>query len=133
MDDIRRFIRGMGFPFADDLDFSRHEHIVIVVRWLEDTKVRELAIEERRHLRGDNDKWDDFFASYLTRVGCPFDWSAASQIDCLHWLVSLAVSSSFSDYISDQKQYSEMYSKIIELGVLVGVSIEVEGNFDGRG
>jgi len=83
---------------------TERKHVVTLVRWLEDRKIRDLEIDERERMLGDNSSWDINFNLYLQRLGCPFTWISMkhSPLDSLYWLTAFAVSLDYEDEIGDE-------------------------------
>lgn len=121
MEEIKRCIDGIGFPFVDELDLTRRDHIIIIVRWLEDTFIRELQVEERENLKGGNLIWDDYFSGYLRKLGCPFTWHPSSALDCIHFLAATALSHYYSDQYIEQQHEEQLQTAIIEFGRVLGI------------
>ena len=105
MEASRSKLQSLQYPYAADVNFCSRGDVVILVSWLEDRKIRELEIEERETLRKDSETWDKTFNSYLSRLGCPFEWvgmtTATSTnmevVDCISWLVAHSVSTEYED------------------------------------
>lgn len=53
-----RLLQALNCPFREDININSRKHIVILVRWLEDRKIREYEVEDRNKLLGD-DNGDD--------------------------------------------------------------------------
>ena len=81
--------------YEHSVDLNEKAQLMQCVCWLEDRKIRELEIAERESLRSPND-FDDGYASYLKRLGCPFPHNPSGSTheaeDTLAWLVSHAIS-----------------------------------------
>lgn len=101
MENSRRLLTCLQYPFAADINFTSRGDIIILVCWLEDRKIRELEIDEREVLRKDSDQWDAAFGAYLMKLGCPFTWSAVTDSDCsndcISWLIANATSAEYED------------------------------------
>mmetsp|Transcript_24916 Transcript_24916/g.25137 ORF Transcript_24916/g.25137 Transcript_24916/m.25137 type:complete len:232 (+) Transcript_24916:100-795(+) len=99
--DIAHLLTCLGYPQPGGLNLNIRADYIKLVRWLEDRKIRELEINERQKLRENSDEWDDEFMKYLERLGCPIKWNPDFSIDCLHWLVSHAISVEYEDEADD--------------------------------
>jgi RLL motif containing protein 1 len=132
MDATRRQLKCVGYPFANDVNFSSKEDLIILVSWLEDRKIREMEIEQREVLRKDGEKWDSAFNEYLTSLGCPFEWVSASKDiahDCISWLISAAVSAEFEDASEDCVDMEDLGDdSTATVFTNMNTSMEVEAN-----
>jgi len=50
-----RLLQALNCPFRKDFNVNNRKHIVTLVRWLEDRKIREYEVEDRNKLFGDYD------------------------------------------------------------------------------
>jgi len=53
-----RLLQALNCPFRKDFNINSRKHIVILVRWLEDRKIREYEVEDRDKFLGDDDNVD---------------------------------------------------------------------------
>ena len=53
-----RLLQALNCPFRKDFNIKSRKHIVILVRWLEDRKIREYEVEDRDKFLGDDDNVD---------------------------------------------------------------------------
>jgi len=101
MEGSRRLLSCLQYPFAADVNFALKADVLILVCWLEDRKVREWEIQEREALRKNGEHWDNSFAEYLDKLGCPFRWTelanTETSADCLSWLIAHSVSAEYED------------------------------------
>ena len=93
----------MQCPFANENLVSR-EHLLTLIVWLEDSKIRELEIDERKALKTDSVGWNQNFSDYLLRLGCPLRFSNDSNeslVHCAGWLITHAVAVEYEDCSSE--------------------------------
>lgn len=95
MASLKRSLEALQCPFSNNCNINDRSHRITLVRWLEDRKVRELDIEERKLLT-DSPKWEENFDIYLDRLGCPLAF-LDDTADRVHWLVAKAVALEFED------------------------------------
>lgn len=70
-------------------------HIKKLVSWLEDQKIRQYKIDDRKDLHNvSSDQWPAHFDKYLGDVGCP---GFETQLDRVEWLIGLAVKLEYED------------------------------------
>ena len=86
-------------PFAAEFDCKSRQHLIALVCWLEDRKIRELEISEREELRCDSEIWDESVLRYLERLSCPFRWPN-EDTDCIDWLIAFAVSIEYDENVA---------------------------------
>ncbi|CAN0436867.1 unnamed protein product [Pylaiella littoralis] len=85
---IIRVLRALEYPWVDDLATTpglgsaaplslgaRPHDLAKIVSWIEDRKVRDLAIPDREPLRTPGPGWESAFFSYLQGTGCPYDFT----------------------------------------------------------
>lgn len=105
MELYKRLLKCLQCPFADELNLASREHLLTLIVWLEDSKIRDLEIDERKALKTDSSDWNQNFCEYLYRLGCPFkfnsDSSNESLLDCVCWLVTHAVAVEYEDCSSE--------------------------------
>ncbi|CAN0390809.1 unnamed protein product [Ectocarpus fasciculatus] len=118
---IIRALRTMEYPGLGHVSGSAgtgrslvtqpHE-LAKIVGWIEDRKVRGLAISDREPLRTPGPKWEAAFFSYLQEMGCPNDLkatgggageSSSAVLRGVSWLVTEAVACDFEDNGTDYK------------------------------
>ncbi|KAA6422174.1 MAG: uncharacterized protein FRX49_07925 [Trebouxia sp. A1-2] len=76
----------------DDVNFAS------LIVWLENTKVRQYSIEDRKALSDTrNPSWDGVFRKYVKDVQCPIALEASSKAAVLDWLLSYAISLEYQD------------------------------------
>jgi len=129
MSSLSRSLKALNCPFAADFSIASREHVVILVRWLEDRKIREYDIQERVCLQ-ESPEWETHFNTYLERLGCPFKFSSGNPIDSIAWLISFAVSLDYDDCefdttktacSSSSSTTSNVSTKLDDIGGLVGL------------
>ena len=92
---FRKSLRALDCSFADEFDSNSRTACILLVRWLEDRKVRELDIPER-HLLDDSPEWEGNFQKYLEILGYPL--AATDTIsEKIYWLITHAVSLEYED------------------------------------
>jgi hypothetical protein len=126
MNSLKKFIARLKCPFSNEIDLNQRDHIIKLVNWLEDRKIRELEIEQRVVLRKDNNEWDKHFDNYLRSLDCPYEWPLNS-IDCIYWILHYAIS---LDYEAEFKNKIETFvepdvnitkSKIDSVGQILNI------------
>lgn len=76
----------------DDVNFAS------LIVWLENTKVRQYSIEDRKALSDiKNPSWDGVYRKYVEDVQCPTALEASSKPAVLDWLLSYAISLEYQD------------------------------------
>jgi hypothetical protein len=120
-------LKALGCPFSADFNISNREHIVTLVRWLEDRKIREYDIQERTCLQ-DSPSWETHFNLYLERLQCPFRFIVGTSTDSIAWLVAYAVSLDYDDSEFDATTTKhvtssgyDIYNKLDQTGLLLNV------------
>lgn len=85
---MMRMMSILEYPY--EIELSEQRSVNMLVKWLEDRKVREWDIDARPPK-----EWDDETVSrYLVDLGCPGPWPSA---DSLMFLVSLAIERQYED------------------------------------
>lgn len=122
---LKRLLQGLNCPFSDDFDVCEREHIITLVRWLEDRKIREYELDERVSLYNDSAAWDKNFNDYLERLNCPFSWPN-DKLESIHWLVALALSFVCEDEIeADIPDQNTITNKINTICSLLDISQDI--------
>lgn len=123
MDSFLFLLNALDCPFLNEFDVNSHSHVVALVRWLEDRKIREYDIQERTMLH-DSEEWDQHFRNYLVRLGCPYSWAEGS-IDVLYWLASYAVSLDYDDCdlstTGEKSNGNSVALRVDEVGKYIGL------------
>lgn len=66
-----------------------------MIAWLEDTKIRHYAIEDRKNLRDINSPdWPKAFEKYCNDIKCPI---TTNETDKLEWFLGYAIWQEFGD------------------------------------
>lgn len=79
----------IGYPINLDMNLNTKCEQMLLVSWLENMKIREMEIDDRKML-DDEQNWDVHFSQYLIKLDCPFEWKIDNDLECLFWLISLA-------------------------------------------
>lgn len=106
MNSLRKQLRVLGCPFGDKmvtLDSINDQALLIC--WLEDRKITELEIDERKTLQPNDPSWENNVNKYLLKLGSPFSWVKQesnskipeSNLEALFWLVSVAINLDYED------------------------------------
>mmetsp|Transcript_50783 Transcript_50783/g.84410 ORF Transcript_50783/g.84410 Transcript_50783/m.84410 type:complete len:288 (-) Transcript_50783:22-885(-) len=104
---FQRKLRALEYPRWNKFDITDMQDRQTLIVYLEQTKICELKVEERRNLKRTNDKqWVKYFDSYLSEIeSCPYrtkqnmnnnDWK-----EIIEWLVQEAVARCYSDKKDD--------------------------------
>lgn len=102
-----RMLVALKCPFYKEFDFTNRQHLVVLISWLEDRKIRECHITARNSLRTDSNLWDSAFNAYLKKLDCPFSWPDSQQ-NCLYWVLSFAVSCDYEDELDNSMPITEL-------------------------
>lgn len=95
-------LTAMNYPFVDNLDCTDARDLRILVRWLEDRKIRELEIEDREKLFSEMD-WETCFSNYLSSLNSPLILNQKNKMDCLEWVASYAISLDYEDQLNQME------------------------------
>lgn len=86
----QRRLRALGYLDWDKVNANNDEHIRKIVVWLEDQKIRQYPIEDRKKLRDTkNDNWVNVFRQYCRDVNCPINDN--DKLGQLEWLLGHAL------------------------------------------
>lgn len=128
MSSLSRSLKALQCPFVDTFSISNRDHVITLVRWLEDRKIREYDIQERVCLQS-SPTWEAHFNTYLERLSCPFKLVNGDVTDAVAWLVAYAVSLDYDDCGYDPMSIAEtsvsstgVSDKLNEVGNLVGIT-----------
>lgn len=77
---IKRYLKALQYPDLDEMYKSIDNNMIHddewvrrLVVWLEDTKIRYLAVEDRKGLKStDSSLWKDAIRRYIREIRCPF-------------------------------------------------------------
>jgi len=93
---VKRRLVALGHPGPERFQQEEETQYRGLVVWLEDQKIRHLAIDDRAPLRDvDAADWPAVFSRYLASLGCPALYSTPAQQ--LSWLLGIAVRVEFPD------------------------------------
>ncbi|CAK0757444.1 hypothetical protein CVIRNUC_002540 [Coccomyxa viridis] len=92
-------LQALRYPKLDNVQTEGCKDFRSLIVWLEHTKIRHYATEDRKALSDIASKqWPAAFLKYLTNLECPLDLSAASASnDVLDWLLHYAVDLEYGD------------------------------------
>ncbi|CAL7941993.1 unnamed protein product [Xylocopa violacea] len=86
---FKRRLQALGFVEWDKVNINDPQHFRKVALWLEDQKIRQYDIQNRKELRDlKSQNWPQAFAKYCKDVNCPI---SNNMIDQLEWLVGHAI------------------------------------------
>ena len=127
MGSLKTLLKALHCPFTDEFCETDFDHVVTLVRWLEDRIIREYEQDERDALLcANNEAWSDNINKYLHKLGCPFEWSAQCM-DSLHWLVAFAVDLKYDDELENAMEVEEPeLAQILTKIESIGKSLMVE-------
>ncbi|KAK1123749.1 hypothetical protein K0M31_008444 [Melipona bicolor] len=99
---FKRRLQALGYLEWKKVNINDPQHFRKVVLWLEDQKIRQYDIQDRKDLRNiKSEYWPKAFAKYCKDVQCPiFD----NDVDQLEWLIGCAI---WLEADNDIKQYSQ--------------------------
>ncbi|KAF3425934.1 hypothetical protein E2986_01449 [Frieseomelitta varia] len=86
---FKRRLQALGYLEWKKVNINDPQHFRKVVLWLEDQKIRQYDIQDRKDLRNiKSEYWPKAFAKYCMDVQCPiFD----NDVDQLEWLIGCAI------------------------------------------
>lgn len=126
---MESFLDNIGCPFAHSINWESREHIIGLICWLEDQKIRQLEVDEREQLRKDGPLWENHFSNYLNGLGCPYA-SLPFNLECVYWLIYQATSLEFEEKFQEQvlavneQDEGDIRESLSKLGSLFDVSID---------
>ncbi|XP_076545930.1 RNA transcription, translation and transport factor protein-like [Osmia lignaria lignaria] len=86
---FKRRLKALGYVEWEKVNVNDPQHFRKVVIWLEDQKIRQYSIEDRKPLRNlQSENWPKVFAKYCEDVKCPI---SNKPLDQLEWLVGHAI------------------------------------------
>ena len=116
MNSLRRSLIALQCPFSQDFNPDDRKHCVILVRWLEDRKIREYDINDRKQF-DDSPEWENMLTDYICRLNCPL-LPTDCLLDQLFWLISYALLLDYDDVgIASQYVYSTSAIPLCESSV----------------
>lgn len=96
----KALLLALGYPRAQTFNHADPQYIRNLVVWLENVKIRQYPVEERKEL-GDTQSsaWQDTFSKYLQDVDCPLSLEpgGSNTQAVLQWLLNYAVSLEYAD------------------------------------
>lgn len=89
---IRLFLRALDFPALDTYKIENTESDQSLITWLEHTKIRLYAVDNRAPLHStDTAMWHAALKQYLADVHCPVAWNNGNnRLTVLQWLLNHA-------------------------------------------
>lgn len=92
MTSIRLFLRALGYPALDTFNIEDTENDQALITWLEHTKIRLYAVDNRASLHSaDAAIWQAALEQYLADVHCPVPWNKGNnRFAVLQWLLNHA-------------------------------------------
>jgi hypothetical protein len=108
----------------------------LLICWLEDRKITELEIQERKTLQPNNPSWANSVSNYLSKLGCPFSWVKQgskskipeSNLEALFWLVSVAINLDYEDTNDNMDIEEQQPSAVIQSANTSSSSVGNETN-----
>lgn len=96
---FRRKLKALNYHSPDSATpMAKAEDLKPLVVWLEDLKIRQCKIEERKSLREEEgERWVDAFKKYLKRLECPYAVELHSLPAVVDWLLGVAVRYEFNE------------------------------------
>ncbi|XP_031841079.1 RNA transcription, translation and transport factor protein [Nomia melanderi] len=99
---FKRRLEALGYMEWNKINVKDPQHFRKVIVWLEDQKIRQYDIQDRKELRDlKSDTWPKTFAKYREAVGCPV---SSSNLDQLEWLLGYAI---WLEAENNSEEYSE--------------------------
>eukprot|EP00462_Mataza_sp_D1_P024325 CAMPEP_0175131368 /NCGR_PEP_ID=MMETSP0087-20121206/6503_1 /TAXON_ID=136419 /ORGANISM="Unknown Unknown, Strain D1" /LENGTH=274 /DNA_ID=CAMNT_0016413649 /DNA_START=15 /DNA_END=839 /DNA_ORIENTATION=- len=99
---FRRKLLSLSYPDVDIFKVQDQRQFRTLVVWLEETKIRALAINDRAGLRAiDSPSWETQFRQYLQLLECPREYTKPLAGETLavvcDWFLGQAVSAEYAD------------------------------------
>ncbi|XP_076236816.1 RNA transcription, translation and transport factor protein-like [Calliopsis andreniformis] len=86
---FKRRLNALGYVEWDKVNINDPQHFRKVTVWLEDQKIRQYAIQDRKQLRDlKNENWPNVFAKYCADIQCPVSGDMLNQLE---WLIGHAI------------------------------------------
>ncbi|XP_006625090.1 RNA transcription, translation and transport factor protein [Apis dorsata] len=86
---FKRRLQALGYLEWDKVNINDVQHFRKVILWLEDQKIRQYDIQDRKELRDiKNENWSKAFAKYCNDVKCPVSNNTMNQLE---WLIGYAI------------------------------------------
>jgi len=89
---LRLMLSALECPFVDNIDFNSFSQVIDLIKWLEDCKIRQLEVNDRKILNFDNDidKYLQNLSIYFNEIKCPYGELYSKQNNkinskCLYW------------------------------------------------
>eukprot|EP00890_Picochlorum_soloecismus_P000952 jgi/Picsp_1/1858/NSC_05325-R1_homeobox prox 1 len=122
---IQRYLKALQYPGLDEMSEGIDSNMIYddewvrrLVVWLEDTKIRYLAVEDRKGLKSTDSKvWKDAIRRYVRELKCPFsdlDTTGNSMLveNALVWVLGYAVDLAYED--GAEKSYDRELAQVLE-------------------
>lgn len=91
-------LSALKYPKAGSGLLDNDKDFAALVIWLENTKIRQYSIEDRKGLANiQNPSWDTSFQQYLKDVQCPIESQSSSRSAVMDWLLNYAVGLEYQD------------------------------------
>jgi len=92
---FERKLRALGYLEWNKVNGNNTEHLRKVIVWLEDQKIRQYTIDDRKKLRDiTSPEWPNTFEKYCNDLKCPI---TKNEIDQLEWFIGYAIWLEFGD------------------------------------
>lgn len=117
---FKRRLKALDYVEWDKVNVNDSQHFRKVVIWLEDQKIRQYSIENRKDLRNlKNENWSEVFTKYCEDVKCPV---FNKPLDQLEWLLGHAIwleaehnIEEYSENVKEKKLKMEREAKVPQL------------------
>ncbi|XP_011504365.1 PREDICTED: UPF0568 protein C14orf166 homolog [Ceratosolen solmsi marchali] len=107
---FKRKLKALNFCDWDKVDGNDKQHIKKLVLWLENQKIRQYKLDDRKDLNNiASADWQLYFEKYLKDVGCP---EFETQLSKIEWLIGLAVKLEFEDNHEKYKSVESSRTKV---------------------
>ncbi|KAL3153990.1 hypothetical protein ABBQ32_013545 [Trebouxia sp. C0010 RCD-2024] len=91
-------LSALKYPKAGTDLLKDDANLAALVIWLENTKIRQYSIEERKALSDIRSvSWESSFQQYLDDVQCPIDLQSSPRSSVVDWLLNYAVGLEYQD------------------------------------
>lgn len=109
MGQIQLLLHALGYSKVNQFDIRNQDLLRELVIWLENMKVREYEIDERKALADiKSPNWDAAYQNYLADMQCPLPYESSSAEALLEWLLRFAVQVEYQDRADEYNQQASI-------------------------
>jgi len=105
---FKRKLTALDYHGAEKFDAASQKDYRNLVVWLEDQKIRNYKIDDRKQLRDvESEDWSKAFLKYLDDLCCPRISDSSEEI--LDWLIGFAVRLEFEDKAEEYRKFDSTF------------------------